>query len=79
MRNVGYMKEEYLPGPGGGRKGSNWVDITAEKDGKIIRIQTVDTQSDGVTPTLREAAAAAMIRQKTSGHVILVPKNNWAF
>lgn len=66
--------EEYLPGPGGGRQGSNWVDITAEKGGRTLRINTIDTLADGVTPTAREAAAAAAIRDKTGEHLLLVPK-----
>ncbi|MFH2045808.1 MAG: RHS repeat-associated core domain-containing protein [Pseudomonadota bacterium] len=76
----GYGPEEYLAGPGGARKGSNYVDITATKNGKTIRIQTVTT-TDGVNPTLQEAAAAAMIRQKTppGDHLILIPKQNWSF
>jgi RHS repeat-associated protein len=71
----GRMKEEYLPGPGGGRKGSNWVDITATKNGKTLRINTVDTRLDGKTPTTREANAALSIRKKTPGdHLVLIPK-----
>ena len=38
----GMHKEEYLPGPNG-TKGGNYVDITAEKNGQKIRINTVDT------------------------------------
>jgi len=29
------MKEEYLPGPRGGTKGINYIDITATKNGQI--------------------------------------------
>lgn len=43
----GKLKEEYLPGPNGARKGSNYVDVTAEKDNDIIRINTVDTYVNG--------------------------------
>jgi RHS repeat-associated protein len=71
----GIFPEEYLPGPGGGRLGSNWVDITVEKNGRILRINTIDTLADGLTPTTREAAAAAAIRAKSCGvHLLLVPK-----
>jgi hypothetical protein len=67
--------EEYLPGPGGGAKGSNWVDITATKNGRTRRVQTVTTRADGVTPSTEEAAAAALIGSKTPGdHLLLVPK-----
>jgi RHS repeat-associated protein len=70
----GMFKEEYLPGPTG-RLGSNYVDITAMKNGHTLRINTIDTLADGVTPTAREAAAAAAIRAKTPGeHLLLIPK-----
>ena len=42
----GRLPEEYIPAPGGGRKGSTYVDITAERDGKTVRVQTVDTRKD---------------------------------
>ncbi len=72
----GRLPEEYLPPPGGGRKGGNYVDITAKKNGKVLRINTVDTLSDGVTPDAREAAAAALIRSKIAPgqHLLLIPK-----
>jgi len=73
----GALPEEYLPGPGGGRSGSNWVDITATKNGITLRINTVDTISNGITPTAREAAAAASIVQKNPGDIlILIPKGS---
>ena len=70
------MPEEYLPGAGGGRKGSNYVDITATKNGQTLRINTIDVLSDGVTPTRREAAAAALIRSKIGPNApfLLIPK-----
>ncbi|MEY9867591.1 hypothetical protein ABIE66_002970 [Peribacillus sp. B2I2] len=43
----GRAKEEYLPGPNRQRKGSNWVDITAKKGGKTLRINTVDMRKNG--------------------------------
>jgi RHS repeat-associated protein len=70
----GEFAEEYLCGAGGGRLGSNWVDITAMKNGQTLRINTIDTLADGLTPTAREAAAAAAIRAKTGGHLLLIPK-----
>lgn len=66
--------EEYLPGPGGARKGSSYPDITATKDGKTLRVNTIDTRADGVTPTTREATNASRIRQQTGEHLLLVPK-----
>ncbi len=83
MENRGYtitgggnrLPEEYLPGPGGGRKGSSFPDITATKNGRTVRVNTVDTRADGITPTTREAANAARIRSQTPGdHLLLIPK-----
>ena len=70
------LPEEHLPSKAGGRKGGNFVDITATKDGKVLRINTIDTKADGVTPTKREASAAASIRSKLEPgeHLILIPK-----
>jgi RHS repeat-associated protein len=74
LGGAGRLPEEYLPATGGGRSGSNWVDITATKGGRTLRINTVDTYVNGL-PTNREAAAAALIRQKTPGdHLLLIPK-----
>jgi RHS repeat-associated protein len=71
----GRLPEEYLPGPGPGTRGGNFIDITAEKNGRVLRVNTVDTYADAVTPTRREAAAAALIRSKTPGdHLVLIPK-----
>jgi len=69
------LPEEYLPGPGGARKGSSYLDITATKNGRTLRVNTVDTYTDGITPTTREAVNAARIRGQTPGeHLLLVPK-----
>lgn len=69
------LPEEYLPGPGGGRKGSSFPDITATKNGRTVRVNTVDTRANGVTPTTRETNNAARIRSQTPGdHLLLVPK-----
>jgi hypothetical protein len=70
----GVRAEEYIPGAAG-RKGSAYPDITATKNGRTLRINTVDTLTDAVTPTAREAANAAKIRQlKPNEHLLLVPK-----
>ncbi|WP_086929579.1 RHS repeat-associated core domain-containing protein [Agarilytica rhodophyticola] len=69
------LPEEYLPGPGGGRKGSSFPDITATKNGRTVRVNTVDTRADGLTPSTREARNAARIRSQTPGdHLLLIPK-----
>ncbi|MEZ4861706.1 MAG: SpvB/TcaC N-terminal domain-containing protein [Caldilineaceae bacterium] len=70
------LPEEYLPGPGGGRKGSSHVDITATKNGRTLRVNTIDTLADGVTPDKREAGNAARIRAQTGGHLLLIPKKD---
>lgn len=73
-RGGGRASEEYIPGAGGGTKGSSYPDITATKGGKTLRVNTIDTRADGVTPTTREAANAQRIRQQTGEHVLLIPK-----
>ena len=72
----GRLPEEHLPGPGGGRQGGTFVDVTAVRDGRTVRAQTIDTRADGLTPTTREANAAARIRaqQKSRDHTVLIPK-----
>ncbi len=73
----GRLPEEYIPGPGGARKGSSYPDITATKNGETLRVNTIDTKANGVTPTTREANNAARIRsQKPDDTLILVPKSN---
>jgi hypothetical protein len=70
----GRAPEEYLAGPGGARLGSSYPDITATKNGKTLRVNTIDTLANGVTPTKREADNATRIRAQTGEHVLLVPK-----
>ncbi len=76
VRGDARTSEEWIPGPGGGKRGGTFVDITVRtQDGRTVRIQTVDTLADGVTPTPREAAAAARIRAQFPGDELrLVPK-----
>jgi hypothetical protein len=73
----GEAPETYLPGPGPGTRGGNYTDITATKSGKTLHINTIDTASDGILPTRREAAAAALIRSKIApgDHLLLIPKD----
>ena len=72
---AGRSSEEWIPGPGGGTKGGTFVDITATDGTSTLRIQTVSTLSDGVTPTATEAAAAARIRTNfPNDELILFPK-----
>lgn len=83
VTNIG-RTEEYIPGAQGGTQGSVWIDITAEKtiggNQRTLRVQTVDTLSDGLTPTQRELDNAARAREllRSRGqnpHILLVPKS----
>jgi hypothetical protein len=70
----GKAPEEYIPGPSG-TKGSSYPDITAQKNGQTLRVNTIDTRANGVTPTTREANNATRIQsQKPNDTLILVPK-----
>lgn len=70
----GQGAEERIPGVGGGRQGEMWVDITAEKGGTTLRVQTVDTPANWA-PTPRELSAASRIRAAfPSDKLLLVPK-----
>jgi RHS repeat-associated protein len=72
---VGRAAEEYIPGAGPGTKGGTFVDLTAMKGSKTIRIQTINTLADGVTPTPSETAAAARIRAAfPNDELRLIPK-----
>jgi RHS repeat-associated protein len=72
---AGRASEEWIPGPGGGSKGSTWVDITATRGGVVRRVQTVTTDASGA-PTRSEQAAAARIRAAfPNDDLTLVPKN----
>ncbi|MCI0392743.1 MAG: DUF4157 domain-containing protein [Acidobacteria bacterium] len=72
---AGRAPEEWIPGPGGGTEGGSFVDITAKKGQSTVRIQTVTTLADGVTPTPDEAAAAARIRAAfPNDKLTLIPK-----
>ena len=74
---AGRASEEWIPGPGGGTKGGTFVDVTIQDGGNTIRIQTVTTMADGVTPTASEAAAAARIRAAfPKDTLIIVPKTS---
>ena len=72
-------KEEYFPGPNGGKTGSNRADLTAEElvdptNQPKQRVQTVDTTADG-WPTKREMRnAGALIRRNRADGLFLIPK-----
>lgn len=72
---AGRGKEEYLAPlnkKAGSTKGASYPDITARKDGRTFRINTVDTYADGVTPTKREAANAARIKTSDSWRSFII-------
>lgn len=63
INGAGRESEEWIQGLNGGTLGGTWVDIKVQAaDGSIIRIQTVSTLADGVTPTANEIAAALRIQ-----------------
>ncbi len=74
----GIASEEYIPGAGPGTRGGTYVDVTAEPMNGIgpkVRVQTVTTMADGVTPTSSEAAAAARIRAAyPDDKLVILPK-----
>jgi filamentous hemagglutinin len=72
----GIASEEYIPGTGPGTLGGTYVDITAvSPGGNTVRVQTVTTQGDGVTPTASEQAAAQRIQSAyPSDTLVLIPK-----
>ncbi len=81
MGGANVKKEEYIKSAAGTRKGSSFVDATVElSDGTKVRVQTVDTLKDGVTPTKREMRATEKLirnleaKGESSPNVILVPK-----
>jgi hypothetical protein len=72
---AGRAPEELIFGPGHRLKGSTYVDITAKRGNVVVRVQTVDTRANRITPTKREAAAARRILSVHPHNVlILVPK-----
>ena len=73
------LPEEYIRSASGARRGSSYADITAQKEGKTLRINTVDTLVDGVTPSARERRNAQRMRENLrsrgeDAHVLLIPK-----
>lgn len=70
------LPEEYLPPINGGTRGGSYPDITATNrvTGETIRVNTVDTLADGVTPTTRELRNAIRITDQTGQAPYLIPK-----
>lgn len=60
----GKMKEEYLPGTTkGSTKGGNYLDVTATKDGKTVRVQVGKKTKSG-QPVSRERKNIERIKKK---------------
>jgi filamentous hemagglutinin len=74
----GIASEEYIPGSGPGTSGGTYVDITAvSPSGNTVRVQTVTTQGNGITPTASEQAAAQRIQSAyPNDALILIPKGS---
>ncbi|MDC6384616.1 DUF6443 domain-containing protein [Muricauda sp. SK9] len=71
----GRTKEEYLKPLDGGSTGGSYPDITATKDGRTLRVNTVDTKVSGAM-TKREAENAERIRaQRPYDHLLIIPKS----
>jgi hypothetical protein len=70
----GRLPEEYIPGPGGGRRGSAAVDITAHKDGDTVRVQTVDTLKSGVPNPREMRNAGKILKAHRQDGLFLIPK-----
>jgi RHS repeat-associated protein len=71
----GKLPETYIPGPGGGRPGSAYPDITLiSPNGNTVYVNTVDTLRNGITPTARELLNATKIESLTGVPVTLIPK-----
>ena len=75
----GRHPEEYIRSATGTRAGSSYPDTTATKGGRTLRINTVDTLVDGITPTARERRNAARMRKNlrasnADSHLLLISK-----
>jgi len=71
----GQLPQEFIP-PTSSAGSGTFVDVTARGPrGLTVRVQTIDTLANGVTPTSREAAAIARIREAFPNDIILaIPK-----
>jgi RHS repeat-associated protein len=68
------VPEEYLPGPGGARRGSSYPDLTFEgPEGSRVRVNTVDTGAAGDL-TKREQTNFDRIFEQTEEPIIAIPK-----
>lgn len=70
----GKLPEEYIRSPNG-LQGGTFVDNTFTKGPATVRVQTVDTRADGVTPTTKEINAANRIMTERPGDgLVLISK-----
>ena len=67
--------QEYIPGPGGARKGSTYPDVTGTKDGETVRVNTATTRADGQTLTKAEQQQVNKINAaRPNDQLRIVPK-----
>lgn len=71
----GGSKEILIKHPVTGAKGGAYGDIVLKKNGQRMIINTVDTYADGLTPTVREAAAGVKIQNlQPNAQFTMIPK-----
>ncbi len=74
MRGAGRASEEWIPGLRGGTSGGTFVDMTATYGASVVRIQTVTTLADAITPNVSEAAAARICKAFPNDQLRFIPK-----
>jgi RHS repeat-associated protein len=67
--------QEYIPGPGGARKGSSYPDVTATNGEKTVRVNTVDTSRNGSLTTREQRNANKIKNARPNDEFRTVPKN----
>ena len=80
QRGGNALPEEFIPSRSGGKHGGKWADITLVKNTngvkQVLRIQTADTASDGITFTPREMTNAMTILSRfPEDHLLMIPKS----
>ncbi len=69
------LPEEYIPGPGGGRKGSSYPDLTfTGPNGEKFRVNTADTNAGGAFTPREERNAERMFNNTNGEPISMIPK-----
>ena len=69
------VPEEYIPGPGGGRKGSSYPDLTFKgPNGETFRVNTADTNAGGAFTPREERNAERMFNNTNGEPISMIPK-----